>query len=329
MKPNILLAALLLIGSVVTAQKDTLPRIKGLRPPLPPGPAGGTELRDIIVYEQPNYQGRSGYFRLTNGALTLPFPKTNVSFEVPAGKIVYLRTECNAITSESVYTQSQTSINLENICGIRSDILSSIAINFNGISTEIHNNDCRRIFGEVKIVVYENSADLVQSFMPAGTGANFRGTDRFTFIPFKNENASTTPRISNYVFNNNPVPVLSRAIVNGTVGEDYSSFPVGLTALREGRVKIVVTTSLGSAHKTCDLCDDFSSNVRMKAPVSTQIGINTPAVADGRIFVRGNNQFFVGPFEAFGSRDGAAITASGGTLKKFRVHLSIRMPDAL
>jgi hypothetical protein len=139
--------------------------------------------------------------------------------------------------------------------------------------------------------------------------------DAITFLAYTNTNANTTPRLPTYVFNADPVPTLTALVSRGL-------FDVGRNALREGRVNIVITSDLGSAHKTCDLCDDFSSNVKMIRPVTENIPVNK-TYAGGRILNAANNRLVVGPYQAHGSRDGFAITATGGTNIDIRVHLSV------
>ncbi|MEQ1675160.1 MAG: hypothetical protein ABL876_00585 [Chitinophagaceae bacterium] len=315
-------------SSMVIAQKLDTAKIRANGPVLKNADISArliTTVTDIKVYDQPNYKGRSGNFTIVNGKLTAPFPIRNVSFTVPNGKIVYIKKCDIEFPYETAYTASQGKVDLTGICGIRSDDLSGITVQFNGISTVIHNNDCRRVFGDIKIKVFELApGDGAQSFMNSSAGTHFRGPDVYTFLPFRNASASTTPPYGNYVHNANPSVPTVTTIVSGSggVGEALGTFRVGASALREGRVSILVTSNLGSAHKTCDLCDDFSSNVRMSAPATESVPLNKP-YSGGRIVDASHNRVVLGPYHAHGSRDGFAVTASGGTDKDFRVHLTV------
>lgn len=307
------------VNSSSFAQFDTVKINTDLKKPQIKGLAG-TTVNDILVYDQPNYRGNSGYFRILNGNLVPPFSLKGriVSFTVPAGKIVYIKKCRDEFPTEEAFTTSQAKIDLSGICGIRSDEKGVISISFNGISTIIHNNDCKRFFGSIRIKVVEAApgGSGAISYMPYTLTSN--RADAFTYLAYSNADANTRPAAlgrTNYVFNADPVPVLRDHLT-------WGNFDIGRNALREGRVSFVITSDLGSAHKTCDLCDDFSSNVRMEAPVTKTFPINR-ADATGRILNAGNNLIVVGPLKARGSRDGSAITASAGTFLDFFAHFGV------
>ncbi len=327
MKRIFFLAVLSAISfTALQAQKfDTVKVKKDL--PLPGG--GGllettVTLTDVELYENTNYTGRKGNFKIVGGKLVAPFKTANGSFKVAAGKIVYFKKCENEFPYEEAYSESQAKANLMGICGVRSDNLVRLPIQFNGLSTIIHNNDCRRVFGDVKIKVFEISPDgASQSNMRHNLRATspFRA-DNFTFLAFTNANANVTPRYNRHLHDANPsVPVVSTVVTSTSGGEAVGSFGVGATALRDGRLSMLVVSNIGSAHKTCDLCDDFSSNVRMPAARTESIPINKN-YAGGRVDAA-NNKVVLGPYQARGSRDGSAITASGGTFIDFRVHLTV------
>ena len=308
--------------------QPTAPQVQPVTPGIRPAPSETLSLiYDITVYEQPGYQGRSGYFMMRGDRLESPFPVSNVSFTVPAGKIVYIK-RCDGFASESAYAASQTSIDLTSICGIRSDVLTTLTVQFNGISTIIHSDDCKRIFGDIKIKILENapgaSGGSLLSEMILST-TTFMGGDSYTFLPFANENASSTPRYGygyrDYVRNEIGLrPSGFLPVVNSpTVGNAAGVFKVGRNALRDGRLKIVVISNLGSAHKNCNSCLDFSSNVRMRAPITETLPINH---SDGRVIDATHNRLILGSYEASGLPDHSPA-ASGGVFQNFRVHLSL------
>jgi hypothetical protein len=148
------------------------------------------------------------------------------------------------------------------------------------------------------------------------------GENSFTFLPFNNANANTTPTYINYVRNETGLRPSALGVVGNrisNVGNAVGVFKVGRNALRDGRLKIVVISKLGSAHKTCDLCDDFSSNVTMAAAVTEVLPINH---ADGRVIDATHNRLILGPYEASGLAE-HGIAASNGIHINFRVHLSL------
>ena len=344
MKKNILLLLCMFVGFVSGMQAqipagakkqpgkepkiktDQLPAIKGV------AMANGITVYDIKIFEMPNYQGRSCYFTLVDGKFVPPFPASNISFTVPAGKIVYVRTFFE-FSAEFVFANSQTNSNLENVTGIRSDEKTGIYVEFQGVSTSVHNNDCKRVFGDVKVKIIEISPDrdAVQSFMSLAPHPDIRGRQAIrisdTFEPFSFANATSIPEpySRNHIYNNDPEPsiIYPRGRNGGVTAPATGYFVAGRKALEEGRVKILVMSDLGSAHKSCDLCDDFSSNVRMKTPVNKLVMINSFYPGTTIVDSTGKQLMF-GPFEASGSRDGTAITASAGTIKEFRVYFKLK-----
>lgn len=288
----------------------------------------------IVFFEQPNYAGASaGIVKTANGTFKLPFSLQHVSFKVPAGKIVYIK-RCSEFPSEMAYFNSQPDISLEGICGIRTDETATFAVTFNGISSEIHNNDCMRFSGTVKVKVLETAPDnatvnaVMMYSQPIDDRRTISSQGEATIFRWDDRWRAGVYDISEYqgtIFNNNPVPEITTQAHNyfGRTQKTYKvTYTVGKSALRDGRLKIYVTTDLISAHKTCDLCDDFSSSIKMAAPAYAAIPVKK--MYDGGKIVDGSHPYFIaGPFIAKGSRDGTAITATAGTTKNFRVHFGV------
>jgi len=322
-------------SGILSAQQ---PKIKTSLPQLPASPAGPFIL-DIKLFEHPNYQGRSGYFTWENGKLVAPFPLTDISFTVPRGKIVYIK-RCLEFPSEEAYYRSQEKISLLDICGIRSDEKSGFKVELDGISTSIHNNDCRKVYGDIKIKVIELSPDRdsVQSLMQYGNNPHHsmeggarryfsRTEGKFTIVPFLFTDANDIPEsyYRYHIYDNKKEPniIYPRGVNGNSIPAPAAAyFIAGKNALREGRVKILIISNLASAHKSCDLCDDFSSKIKMKAPAYESIPLNIFFPNKGIIDTTGK-RLVLGPYRASGSRDGSAITASGGTFKDFRVYLNL------
>lgn len=279
------------------------------------------KVMDIELYELPKFNGKKGNFTWQDGKLVPPFALKHISFTVSTGKIVYLKFCNNEFPYEVPYSTSQSDITLAGLCGIRSDDVANFTVQFNGISTVIHNNDCKRIFGEITVKVIEQSVTGNPILFNCTTSNTYKANST-TFKPFSNTSANTTPAYTNYVFaENRGIPNISTVVYgSGAVGTDEATFSVGATALREGKVSLNVTTKIGSAHKSCDLCDDFSSNVTMAAPISETININKPGT---RMVDAAHPKVIMGPYAAHGSRDGSAITASGGTNIDFRTHFTV------
>lgn len=336
-----LLSFLLLILSLTgNAQQPKIKPVQNKNLPPLNTDALGVKVFDLQLFEQPDYQGKTGYFtKMTNGTYKAPFPLTNCSFKVPRGKIVYIKT-MTEFPSEAAFTENERKANLTNVVGVRSDDLIGVIISFNGISTAIHNRDCRKVYGSIKIMLQENAPDadstmsnMMRRAVPReGRGRRLvlTGNERWTFMPWKYANAAEVPStqgppFNKYILNSSPEPVAPphpqwNDIVYTDPYEAY--FHCGKKALQEGRLKFHFTTDLGTAHKTCDLCDDFSASISMKPayeflPLRNYYG-------PGELDTSPKN-FMLGPYEARGSRDGFAITATAGTVKQFKVYYSMKL----
>lgn len=340
MKKLIILFILFSATATVYGQKDKSPKQKkdtaGYVVYTPP--IHVTNVIDwapgVLVYERPNYQGRSASFtKNAEGKFVFPFPIKNASLKVPDGKIIYIR-KCFEFPSEAAYTESQKVINLEAVCGVRTDTKAKLRVTLNGISTEIHNRDCYRFGGKIEIKVMEdapdNAAESQMKWTIIEAGSPPIHSDRYTYPIFTNDSVLIDrPGLAlelnqGYIFNNNPVPHLTEQARYGRSVKQNSTnvFIVGKSALESGRVRVWVKTNLVSAHKNCDLCDDFSNNIRMSAPAYAFVPVNKPY--DGGKLVNAANPYVVlGPYTARGSRTGFGITASAGTEKNFRVHLKV------
>lgn len=322
---KIFIITVLLVACNTFAQKN--PKIKelvGTHPNSVITALNGILVNDFMVVEFPAFTGRRENPRLKDGKLVASFPLKKVSITIPAGKIVYLK-YCNAeFPYEIAVSESQANINLEGVCGVRSDESTIVKINFNGISTAIHDNDCKKVFGKITIQVQENSpleADVITAFK-CSTGTAFRGDTQFLFQPMKINKADSRKNISNYVFNDEPVPSLGGNVIsNSTAGEDMATFIVGKNALLQGRVKMILSSNIAGAHKSCTTCDGYSSNIHMAAPIIEVIPLEFNYPYHGLRTPQLGNAIILGPYNAFGTPDGASLTAQGGFSQNFRVHL--------
>lgn len=322
---KLLVFAFLLVASKMLSQIN--PKIKdviGTNPNSVATAINGVSITDFQVTEFPSFAGKKENPRLKDGKLVASFPLKNVSITIANGRIVYLK-YCNVeFPYEMAYSESQANINLEGVCGVRSDESTAITVNFNGISTAIHDNDCKKVFGKITIQVTENSpteSDVLSS-ISCSTGTAFKGENKFTFQPMNINKADSRKNISNYVFNDNPVPNLGGNLISSSkTGEDKAVFVVGKNALLEGRVKMIVTSNIAGAHKSCPTCDGYSSNIHMERPITEIIPLEYTYPYHGLRTPQLGNAIVLGPYSAFGTPDGTSITAQGGFSQNFRVHI--------
>lgn len=341
MKKNLLLFTLLVTSFSIHAQKEKVLKPKKDTTKLmvliqPVEMNTSINLAPSVkVYELPNYQGRvASFVKNASGKFVFPFPVKHVSVKIPDSLILYIRT-CFEFASESAFTSSQTDINLETLCGIRTDVKTKLRITLNGISTAIHNNDCLRFGGSIQVKVMEtapteNPVESLMRWTVIERGSARVTTGPFTFPIFDfNPSQLSDPRAAielnkGVIFNNNPVPNLTEQAHSGgrLMQNSTNVFIVGKSALAAGRVKVWVKTDLTSSHKSCDLCDDFSSNVKMSEIGYASIPFNK-SYDNGKIVDAAHPYVVLGPYKAHGSRTGFGITASNGVDKDFRVHLKI------
>ncbi len=334
MKKNLLLLLFLISVAILNAQikipvdikktQNTTPKITG---------EIGARVFDVTVFESPNFQGRSGYFKWVNNKLIAPFPTEHISFKIPDGKIVYIKTSSQEFSSEKVFTKSQADVSLGDVTGIRSDNKTGVLVEFDGISTSIHNNDCKKVFGNITVQVVEVSPtrDSIRSSMPLGPVPGVTGRqvirNSSDFIPFKFADANSIPEpyYRNYIYDNKTEPVFAynQGRNGGILPPATGYFIAGENALREGRVKIIVSSDLGSAHKSCDLCVDFSSNIRMKTRVTESVPLNIFYPGTNDVDTTGKKLVF-GPYQASGSKDGNGVTATAVTTKQFRAYFKVK-----
>jgi hypothetical protein len=295
----------------------------------------GVAFTDITLFPQPDYAGKSGNFKWVNGKLVAPFPLNNCSFRVARDRIVYVKTAFEFAT-ETQYSRDQRQANLSGAIGVRSDEEIGLFISLDGISTAIHNNDCRKVYGTVKIMLLESAPDTdstqsnaMRSAVPGSQRPlAMAGADKWTFTPWKYASAAAVPSNRNYaayILNNSPAPATAnhpewRDVANDDPKLGY--FVCGKEALQQGRLQLHFTSDVASAHKTCDLCDDFSSKIKMRAPAYQSVRLSSYYGA-GPLDIT-LKKFVLGPYDASGSRDGSAITATAGTNKQFKVYYSMR-----
>jgi hypothetical protein len=266
----------------------------------------------IVVYEHDNFRGRNAPFvKNADGTFSFPFSLEQVSFRVPAGKIVYIK-YCLEFPTEAAYASDQRSVNLKDVCGIRTDEQVKIEVAVGGISTEVHNRDCKRVSGSVEALVTENSLpgeNISDIIMPKG-GASSYAARRLSnpsalmlYYPLAYPTSDRTYDVNDYyagaVFNNNPLMIILRKAPAVKPEYDLKGyFIVGKNALRDGRVSILLRTNLVSQHKSCDLCTDYHSDVRMEAPVTEIFPINK-TYGDGKKISAAKPFFIAGPYNAY------------------------------
>jgi hypothetical protein len=195
---------------------------------------------------------------------------------------------------------------LRNVCGISVEKIAYFKVTLNGIETDIHNNDCKKMHGSVKVVITETTdgnpiittkitdrrtkSDTVLYYWGTAGTVNHSMRDQNMFFQ-QRQNLHITSTPSKYI---------------DSYPSDTAIYITTERALRENRVVITVMTDLGSAHKNNDLDPFFTWDIKMKKPERTSAYLQSiPLHADPQF----GREFIVGPYTAYGSTPG---TADGG-----------------
>jgi hypothetical protein len=272
----------------------------------------------VEIFNNENYRGGSTLFTTNSTKPQLPEKLSKISLKLSPNTVAYLTINCTDIPYEVMFTGNTSSFtitDLGGICGIRIDERAAICIKFNGIETQVHNNDCKKISGNLSVSVIERQSD--GSFVQCYNKSNQLRT---TFL---NTKKGTLPNYSTFVFNDQAEP--PSAIVR-----DYSfnpwkllqdSFIVGKSALKERKVFVRVHSKLNSEHKQSDLALDYTDNVSTKDN-NTEFNINRLQFFN----IQSNGKVLIaGPYTAQGiqARAGYIIT------KNLRILLSVVYPFEL
>lgn len=290
----------------------------------------------IEIYSSPNFQGRVAKYAgpIDNFNYPLNFKHENLSLKVAPGYIAIIEFKDAEFPFKAAFYGNYANFGSKykglTIKSIRIDKAKKVAVNLSGFSTQIHNNDCKRVFGSVKLtlsddwygVVYPNiefqgrplSASDVNGYRNTGSDIRmivepvplFERSNDFSRpnlfeVRAINYDGRTIPAIRSTAFTQNPLPV-SRVFV------------VSERTYNADLITVVITSDLGTQHKNCDLCTDYSSSVKMKTPVTHQVK-----------YKDAETYFYVGPFDLKGAPD-RDIAASGGINKKLVLHLNKETP---
>jgi ribosomal protein S19 len=230
----------------------------------------------VSVYEQPGFAGREAKYAQSLTPFIYPFTnKRNISLKVAPDYIAYIKFN-SEFQEEFLFTGDYPNFGTtytNDILSIRVVPADVAYINLSGISFAIHNNDCRKVWGDIKIKVFERlpSGEMLLCPIRSENGSNRVNTHATTSIIYQNTSVdgfSPFYNLSNYLFNNariRNVPVI-RTWVTSSAPSIGCQFLGNSTAFREGRIFIEVdATNLRLGHKSGDLASDYSDNITIKA----------------------------------------------------------------
>ena len=195
----------------------------------------------VMVFEFPNYQGRSAKY-CEAGTFQVPFPVK--SMRVSPGYEVY-STNAGDCFGGMVYTQSVTEMNQcskgDMIAILAIPSTKPIEITLRDISYTIHNNDCKRMYGTVGVSLTFHDLGLVAFRIGETDGG-------YNLVNWEKGPA--------------------RNIVGNNTSPNYLNITksVRIDPRLWTKCKVNIYSNLGSAHKGCDLRTDFTWDVKMPSP---------------------------------------------------------------
>ena len=333
---NVFFSCLLLLNTAIAQNPKLNPQGKVL--------SDATRIKEVLptttrrdwieIYPNENFQGQAARYaqNIPNYSYPASFNKRSVSIKIAPGYIAYISfnednaTEGIFIGEHATFGSSQP-LNIKSIRIIEG---TAAYVNFSGISTEIHNNDCKRVFGSVKARMYERlpSGALIPCPLIERNGIPFpldnsrRNPVYDTITLFSRSNSFPGHSIyggtsQNYVFQS--LGVRRRLELRETYRLENGraagfAYLVNPQALRENRIVLDLITDLGSHHKSNDLALDYSSNIKIQRPEVSRIDYQAMA-----------SVVSFGPFLGFGNPNdnhGAASGVRFSLSKPFIVHIN-------
>jgi len=225
----------------------------------------------VEIYELPNYTGRKQVFTANAENLGLPYTPNVVSLKIKPGYKAYLKLGCQEFPFELAYDVNTPNINAGGaICGIRIAKIKRVQINYMGILTQIHNNDCKKMYGTITYSLYELNAANVKINVRTNIAASPWNVSVFQKRKAVDEVAGAVFNIADYYVADRDyiTGVLSdprryKPLLGGAGSIQNNFFNVDDEAFQNKKVFMEVKVKIGSAHKSCDLCSGFTWDAEM------------------------------------------------------------------
>ena len=146
-----------------------------------------------------------------------------------------------------------------------------VKVTLKGISlTNIHNNDCKKVWGTVRAELWEMNGD--------GTNARQIPNPFAGNALMMNWTGRTKRNIANYATLTNYMSVDNvNSSVVFSVDPSFLSDRGGMTPdnqLRQRTIVLKIFTRINAAHKSCDLCTDYTENAGVRSEQEQTLYIN-------------------------------------------------------
>ncbi|WP_231463652.1 hypothetical protein [Pedobacter sp. Leaf132] len=279
-----------------------------------------THIDRVEIYEQPNFSGRVAKYANVVDPFRYPFTnKRNVSIKVAPGHIAYIKFD-DEFQSTIIFTGDHPNFGTvfrNNILSITVKAANAQNVSFSGFSLPVHNNDCKKMAGTVKVRLVEQLTDGSYAPCPiinenGTTISNYKAqTTMFSKTGIERAEAN---QMRDFIFNSGAtVPVISSTVASNKPAIK-AVFMVSDYALQNGKIFVEVVPNITVGHKTSDLATDYSSNVKMLAIDYDLINYKNAGM-----------YFSSKPFTVKGNPDnnyGAASGVQYSIIKDFRIHFS-------
>ena len=215
----------------------------------------------VEIFEKPNYTGKSKIYTANTTIPQLAGNLKNISVHISAKTIAFLTINCNDGPSKISILKDMPNVTINSnsaICSILLDEKMFIEVKYNGLESQIHNNDCKKAWGKVEVSVTAGTTD--------GDVVACATEEAFSFYPvvFFNSTPTTLMNYQNYIFNTPPTPV-ETVVYNSTDNKFLTQrFIVGKSALQNDNVTVFVKCKFQSAHKSSDLALDYMDNIKTR-----------------------------------------------------------------
>jgi hypothetical protein len=286
----------------------------------------------VEIFELPNYQGKSVKYKINTEYkfITIPFASNNISIKFSNEEkiIFFIAQESTKAVRTFLNSYPRLSINTSDIASLVVGTKKKMEVNFNGIiynanypsrSSGIHNNDCKKIYGELayklEMKIPTNLGWATTTLFPIGETVN-RAIDGKV-------NIFNIPKYKDYVcqfvYNETDAELTPKAKRKGPL-----NFPPNVKVLlsvadlpnakkvfyvdsasyieRKNKYSFTAFVKVGSAHKGCEACTDFTWDAEMKT--SDEVKLDLPYDIQSDFIDRTRQQRFkfdfiqVGPFRA-------------------------------
>jgi hypothetical protein len=215
----------------------------------------------VEVFDKPGYTGKAKIYTANTTSPQLPQDLKNISVHISPNTIAFLTINCNDGPGKISVLKDMPNVTINSnsaICSILLDEKMFIEVKYNGLESQIHNNDCKKAWGKVEVSVSAGTTD--GDVVPCATEEKLS----FTPVLFLNSTAATFMNYQNYIFNTPTTPV-ETVVFNSTENKFLTQrFIVGKSALQNDKVTVLVKCKFQSAHKSSDLALDYMDNIKTK-----------------------------------------------------------------